>query len=208
MRVLRNSLLKPKGAIMEDPIVQENLLLGAVNILLESINELPIEDEAEYENFIEARQARSKIVEVTRAVLAERWDFNTDKNYTFPLDSQGMIPVGNNVLDIVGNRGDVIMRNWKLYSRRNQSHVFDDEVPCDVVWLFDFNEISHPIRHYITIRAARIFMARTIGDKEAIGFNEVDEEDARLSARRSETFTGQHNMLKGTYGINNLARIN
>jgi len=193
---------------MEDPIVQENLLLNAVNILLESINDLPIEDETEYANFLEARMAREKVIEVTRAVLSERWDFNTDTNYVFPLDSQGMIPVPSNVLDIVGNRGDVINRGWKLYSRRNQSHIFDEEVPCDVVWNMDFNTISHPIRHYITIRAARIFMARTIGDKEAIGFNEVDEEDARLAARRSEGFTGKYNMLTGRYGINNLARIN
>jgi len=120
-----------------------------------------------------------------------------------------MIPVPMNVLDIVGNRGDVIMRNQKLYSKRNQSHIFEEEVPCDVVWLFDFNTISHPLRHYITIRAARIFAARTIGDKEMIAFNEVDEEDARLAARRSESFTGQYNMLSsGMYGVNNSARLN
>ena len=189
---------------MEYPVVTENLLLEAVNILLESINELPIEDEAEFDNFIEARQARSKIVEVTRAVLSEKWDCNTDTNYIFPLDAQGMIPVPSNVLDIVGNRGDVIMRNWKLYSRSNQSHIFAEEVPCNVVWLFDFNNLSHPIRHYITIRAARIFMARTIGDKQAVGFNEMDEEDARIAARRSESFTGKFNMLTtGLYGTNN-----
>ena len=193
---------------MEDPINQETLLLEAVNILLETINELPIEDELEYDGFIEARQARSKIIEVTRAVLSEKWDFNTDKNYVFPLDVNNMIPIGTNVLDVVGNRGDVIMRNWKLYSKSNQSHIFEENVPCDVVWLFDFNNLSHPLRHYITIRAARIFAARTVGDKEVIAFNEVDEEDARLAARRSEGFTGQHNMLKSTYGINNLARIN
>ena len=193
---------------MEDPINQETLLLEAVNILLETINQLPMEDESEYDGFLEAKQARSKIIEVTRAVLSEKWDFNTDKNYIFPLDANNMIPIGTNVLNVVGNRGDVIMRNWKLYSRQNQSHIFEEEVPCDVVWLFDFNNLTHPLRHYITIRAARIFAARTIGDKEIITFNEIDEEDARLAARRSESFTGQHNILKGTYGINNLARIN
>ena len=193
---------------MEDPINQETLMLDAVNILLETINELPIEDELEYEGFLEARQARSKIIEVTRAVLAEKWDFNTDKDYVFPIDANGMIPVGTNVLNIVGNRGDVIMRNWKLYSRKDQSHVFEEEVPCEVVWLFDFNNLTHPLRHYITIRAARIFAARTIGDKEIIAFNEIDEEDARLAARRSEGFTGKHNMLDGLYGINNMARLN
>jgi len=193
---------------MEDPINQETLLLEAVNILLETINELPMENESEYAGYLEATQARAKVIEVTRAVLSEKWDFNTDKNYIFPIDSNGMIAVPTNVLNIVGNRGDVIMRNWKLYSRRNQSHIFEEEVPCDVVWLMDFNNISHPLRHYITIRAARIFAARTLGDKEMIAFNEVDEEDARLAARRSESFTGQFNMLNSKFGMNNSARLN
>ena len=193
---------------MEEPINQETLLLESTNILLETINELPMEDESEYDGFIEARQARAKIIEVTRAVLSEKWDFNTDKNYIFPLDANNMIPVPTNVLNIVGDRGDVIMRNWKLYSRKNQSHVFEEEVKCEVVWLFDFNNLTHPLRHYITIRAARIFAARTIGDKEILGFNQIDEEDALLAARRSEGFTGKHNMLDGAYGINSSARLN
>ena len=192
---------------MADTITQETLLLGAVNILLETINQLPIEEEADYEFVIEARQAKSKINEVTRAVLSEGWDFNQDDDWIFPLDIAGQIPVPSNVLDITAKRSDVIMRDWMLYSKKDQSFVFEEEVACDVVWLFDFNTLTHPIRHYITIRAARIFAARTIGDEKAIKFNEVDEEDARLAARRSETRTGQYNMLNSGYGIQSRARI-
>ena len=191
---------------MEDPIL-ENLLLEATNILLETINELPIEIEEEYKDFIEARQARSKLIEVTRAVLSEKWYFNSDSNWVFPLDINGMIPVPINVLDLTANRADVIIRDQKLYSKKDQSFVFEEEVKCDVVWLFDFNTLTYPIRHYITIRAARIFAARTVGDKEIIAFNEIDEEDARQAARRSETRTGQFNLLtSGSFGTNFKAR--
>jgi len=187
---------------MLDPFNQETLLLDGVNILLETINQLPIEDEAGYQFVLEARQARSKIIEVTRAVLSEGWDFNRDTNWIFPLDPEGKIPVPANVLDVTANRGDVVSRNWLLYSKSDQSHIFTEEVPCDVVWYFDFETLTHPLRHYITIRAARIFAARTIGDTNAIKFNEVDEEDARLAARRSESRTGQYNMLtSGSYGV-------
>ena len=192
---------------MLDPFNQETLLLDGVNILLETINALPIEDEAGYEYVLEARQARSKIVEVTRAVLSEGWDFNRDSNYIFPLDSEGKIPVPANVLDLTANRSDVIVRNWLLYSKSDQSHIFEEEVPCDVVWYFDFETLTHPLRHYITIRAARIFAARTIGETATIKYNEVDEEDARIAARRSESRTGQYNMLtSGSYGTNNRVR--
>jgi len=192
---------------MADTITQETLLLGAVNILLETINQLPIEEEADYEFVIKARQAKSKIKEVTRAVLSEGWDFNQDNDWIFPLDLNSKVPVPSNVLDITAKRSDVIMRDWMLYSKKDQSFVFEEEVSCDVVWLFDFDTLTHPIRHYITIRAARIFAARTIGDEKAIKFNEIDEEDARLAARRSETRTGQYNMLNSGYGIQSRARI-
>lgn len=186
----------------------EHLLLDAVNILLESINQLPIQSESEYEGFLEANQARLKIIEVTRAVLSEKWDINTDKNYVFPIDEQGMIPVPANVLDIVGENGNVIMRNWRLYSKSAQSHIFTAEVPCEVVWAFDFNSLTHPLRHYITIRAARIFAARTIGDKETLAFNANDEDDALNAARRSEGRTGNYNIFTEAYGVNNRVRVN
>ena len=186
----------------------EKALLDAVNILLESINELPIEEEADFDLVIEARQARNKLIEVKRSVLSEGWDFNADTNWIFPTDLEGFIPVPSNVLDLVADRGDVIIRNWRLYSKKNQSHIFEYEVKCDVVWDMDFNTISHPLRHYITIRAARIFASKTVGDKDEYTFNAEDEEDARLAARRSEGRTGKYNMLKSSYGLNNLSRLN
>ena len=192
----------------DTPITQETLLLDAVNILLETINELPIEEPEDFDIVLEARQARSKIAEVTRAVLSEGWDFNQDDGWMFPLSPDGEIPVPTNVLDLTASRSDVIVRDWKLYSKKDQSYIFEEEVPCDVVWLFDFSSLTHPLRHYITIRAARIFAARTIGDEKAIKFNEIDEESARLAARRSEGRTGQYNMLtSGSYGTDARARL-
>ncbi len=192
---------------MEDPLNTEHLLLDAVNILLGTINEPPIDNEADFEYIDEAQRAKSILLEVKRAVLSEGWDFNTDNNWLFAIDFQGMIPVPTNVLDITGERGDVIMRNWRLYSKKNQSHIFTDDVRCKVIWDFDFNSLTHPLRHYTTIRAARIFAARMIGDKDAITFNNMDEESARIAARRSEDRTGRYNMLNSGYGINNLARL-
>ncbi len=192
---------------MSEEIRTENLLLDAVNILLESINELPIEDVEDFDVVLEARQARSKIYEVTRAVLSEEWDFNRDTDWVFPLDISGRIPVPQNVLDITAERHDVIMRDWLLYSKSDHSFVFKEEVKCDVVWLLDFDSLTHPMRHYITIRACRIFASRTIGDQKAIAFNSQDEEDAYISALRSDGRTGGYNILNSGYGINSNARI-
>ncbi len=188
---------------MSEMLNTEHLLLDGVNILLATINEQPIEKEEDFEIILEARVARSTLYEVKRAVLSEGWDFNTDKNYVFPIDTEGMIPVPANVLDVTGGSGDIIMRNWRLYSKQKQSHLFEEEQPCDVTWDVLYNSLTHPIRHYITIRAARVFAARDIGDAKAVEYTKDDEETARLAARRSESRTGQHNMLSsGSYGTN------
>ena len=193
---------------MEDPLYTENYMLDSVNILLETINEPPITDPEDIEHIAEAQQAQRKILEAKRFILSKGWDFNSDTNWVFPLDIQGMIAVPTNVLDLTASRSDVIIRNQRLYSKKDQSHIFEEEVPADVVWDMDFNVISHPLRHYITMYAANLFVKRSIADKVSIAYTEDDIQEAEINARRSEGRTGQFNMLKSRYGLNNLARIN
>ncbi len=192
---------------MEYPLNSKTLMLDAVNILLEVINEQPIEDESYFEHIAEARQARDKVIEAKRQVLAEGWDFNSDKDWVFPIDPSGMIPVPQNVLDLTASRSDVIMRNWRLYSKSNQSHIFTEAVPCDVVWDMDFNSLSYPLRYYITLVAANIFIQRITMNKEAVAYNTKDVNDAFISARRSEGRTGGYNILGSSYGTTNRVRI-
>jgi hypothetical protein len=192
----------------QEIIDTEHLLLDAVNVLLQTINQLPIEIEADFDIIVEARMARDTIFEIKRAVLSERWDFNRDNNYRLARDTQGMIPLSSNVLDVSGVGGDLIMRDWKLYSKRSQSFIFEDDQIVDIVWDMPFNSLSHSLRHYITIRAARVFVARTIGDNQAMTYTLADEEDAYLAARRSESRTGRYNIFNSGYGLNNRVRIN
>ena len=192
---------------MEDPINQEQLLLGAVNTLLLTINELPLENEDDYESYLEARIAKQVILDEKRAVLSEGWDFNTDEKWKFPIDDEGMIPVPTNVLDITAENQDIIMRNWRLYDKRNQTHIFEEPVSCKVIWDMDFNALSHPLRHYITIKSARVFAAKMIGDANSVQFTAIDEDNALIAARRSEGRTGKYNMFKSLYGVNNRVRI-
>jgi hypothetical protein len=193
---------------MSEIINTEKLLLDSVNILLKAINQLPIETEADYDVLIEARLARDTLIEVKRAVLSEGWDFNTDKNYLLPIDNQGMIPVPSNVLDLQAVAGNnLIIRDWRLYDKDRQSFVFDEAQKVNIIWDMDFNSLTHPIRHYITIRAARIFISRTIGDTTAVGFTQLDEEDAYLACRRSESRTNKYNMFRSPFGVNNRIRM-
>ena len=175
--------------------------LYAVNVLLQMINELPINDDIELTEILEAQLASSVLIETKKEVLASRWDFNTDENYVFPQDSQGFISIPANVLDVTDKRGNLIMRDWRLYDRENQTAIFEEPQTLDVTWDMDFNALTHPLRNYITIRAARKFQARTVMDPSMYRYTQEDEQNAYLAARRSEGFTGRFNMFtSGDFG--------
>ncbi len=189
-------------------IQQENdstkFQLYAVNTLLQVINELPLESETDIEKVLEGQMAKTVLVETTKEVLAEGWDFNKDDNYIMPADSNGFIAVPANILDISSVDGDVIMRDWRLYSKSNQSAIFEEAQAMNIIWDTPFNSLTHPLRNYITVRAARKFQARTIMDTSVYSYTQQDEEDAYIIARRSEGNTGRYNILTSSYGVSNL----
>ena len=178
------------------------LFLTAVNKLLRSINEPPIETEEDISELLEASTAASTLIETKREVLTEGWNFNVDKAWAFPPDEQGYITIPQNVLDISSPDGDLIMRDWRLYSRSAQSAIFDEAQELDVIWDTDFNGLTHPIRNYITIRAMRIFQAEQIMDTDVYAYTADDEQQAYVLARRSEGRTKKYNMLSSTFGNN------
>jgi len=178
----------------------EKLLLYSVNILLSSINELAISDDTELAEIIEAQKARDVIEEVKKSVLSTGWDVNTDTDWEFIPDVDGYISLPANILDISTNDSDIIMRDWRLYSKKDKTAKFNEAIKCTVVWDMDFNALPYPIRHYITIRASRIFQYRMIGDVAQYQFSEDDENHAYISARRSDGRTANYNMLRGSFG--------
>lgn len=190
-------------AYIMDEYDSSKLLLTSINILLQTINELPIESTNDLINSTTAQLAEMTIMEVKKEVLSQGWHFNSDKNYPFPPDINGIISIPPNVLDIVASVKNIIMREWKLYDKDAFTFNFKSTIPCNVVWDMDFNNLTHPIRHYITIKAARVFQARTIGDQVAYAYTTKDEEDAYLSAKYSESRTGKYNMLSSIYGVTN-----
>lgn len=170
-------------------------LLRAVNILLKTINEEPIDSEEDFDAIKEAQNAADTLEEVKKAVLSEEWDVCYDEGYTFPVDSEGYIPVPANVLDIYQDGGNVIMRDWRLYDKTAQSAKFEEAQSMNVVWNLDFNSLPHPLRYYITVRAARIFQDREVTDGTMHTFTEEDERKALTAARRSEARSTSANML-------------
>jgi hypothetical protein len=193
-------------SIIDQQLDSDKFLLYAINVMLQCINELPLNDDEDLAASLEGQIAQSVLIETKKQVLSEEWHFNTDYGYPFAPDANGYIPIPSNVLDIVASNKNVIMRNWKLYDKDNFTYHFDDPVECDVVWDMDFNELTHPIRYYINVKAARIFQGRMIGDRTTYAFTSEDEENARYAALDSESRTRKPNMLESSFGRDVLVR--
>ena len=188
---------------LDQQLDSAKFFLYSVNVLLQLINERPISDDVELAELEEAQQASSVLIETKKEVLSEGWHFNTDKGYSFPPNIDGYIAIPANILDISSPTGDLIMRDWRLYSKSAQSAIFEEPQTMDVIWDMDFNSLTHPLRNFITIRAARKFQARQVMDTSVYAYSERDEQEAHQIALRGEGFTGRYNMLTSTYGTDN-----
>lgn len=176
--------------------------LYAINILLQSINELPVNSDVEVADLLEAQIAESVLEETKKEVLAMGWDTNSDKDWTFMPDTAGHIALGSNILNISDSLGQYFMRDWLLYDKKNQTFKFEEAVKCDVTWDIDFNSLPHAIRYYITMKASRTFQYRQVGDTAQFQFSSEDISDAYISARHSESFTGKYSLKGGEFGLN------
>lgn len=179
----------------------QKFLLNSVNILLQTIGELPIEDVSDVDAIIEARIARDTLLETKMAVLSFGWDLNTDEEYELHTDENGYINVSTAMLDINVPDSSIVIRDWQLYDKETKSRKFTSSVTATIKWNLNFNSLPFAFRNYITIMASRIFQGRLIGDKTVYSFTQADEQKAFLLLKRTDGFTGQYNMLStGNFG--------
>ena len=177
--------------------------LSAVNIMLGTIGESPINSLASISGVIDAVTARQVLNEVAVAVQSEGWAFNTEDNWTFLPDSTGNITVPKTILqaDAVDPYIEVAVRGTRLYDLKNHTYIFDKEVKVDVVHLFEFDDLPQAAKYYISIRAARVFQNRVVGSDTLKGFTREDEMLARIALKKFDADTGGYNMLTGSYSV-------
>ena len=84
-----------------------------------------------------------------------------------------------------------------MYDRLNNTFEFDKDLICTIVYFREFDEIPEPARNYITIKAARIFIDRQIGDDSLRAYNQQDEARARAVLLETDTLNADHNLLRG-----------
>ena len=175
--------------------------LECVNIMLAAIGEAPINSLIGLLP-VDAVTAQSTLTEVNKSVQSEGWSFNTEIDKVLTRDSSNNINLSNDIISADPNIHhhpdvDAIQRGLKLYDRQNHTFEFEADLKSTVVFLRDFDEIPEPARRYITIKAARTFVDRLVGDQGLRAFNKEDETRARAILMETDLENGDHNLLRG-----------
>tara|TARA_R100000988_G_C3973952_1_gene153013 strand:+ start:155 stop:763 length:609 start_codon:yes stop_codon:yes gene_type:complete len=181
--------------------------LECINIMLAAIGEAPINSLVGTLP-VDAVIAQRTLTEVNKEVQTEGWSFNQEFNVVFTRDASNQIAIATDILKIDTNvydhsTLDVIQRGLKLYDRKNNTYVFDEDLTCHVTYFREFDEIPEPARRYMNIKAARIFVDRTVGDDGLRTYTAQDEARARSILMDTDLSNADHNVLTGDPNLNN-----
>lgn len=175
--------------------------LEAINQMLTGIGQAPVVSLDSTNP--EITSAQFLLDTTNREVQGEGWHFNTEINYPFTPDVDGYIFVPPNVLQLSDNKTSnvqtyqTVVRDGKLYDKVSHSFIFSagEPVLCDVVWLFEFEDLPQVFQDYITQRAARVFAGRFVGSENMVKFNAQDEGILRANCISYDTDTSQANIF-------------
>ena len=179
--------------------------LECINIMLAAIGEAPVNSLTGTVP-VDVRLAQSTLTEVNKQVQSEGWSFNTEIDVTLTRNASNNIVLGTDVLRVDAQTHDhpsinPIQRGLKLYDRKNNTFVFDEDIRCTVVYLRSFDELPEQARSYMTIKAARVFVDRLISDQSLRTYTQEDEIRARSVLMETDLSNADHNMLVGDPSI-------
>lgn len=179
--------------------------LEAVNTLLHAISEAPI-NTLEVTGLADVSAARATLDEISREVQLVGWHFNTEEEYPLPRDVSNRITVPANTLKCViqGTSSDITQRGLRLYDKTNHRDTFTEDLKGRVVVLLPWSELPQVGRHYIMVRAARIFQARTLGSDTQFSFSSDEEKTARKNLDEAEGETGNYNLFTGSNSVTSI----
>ena len=167
--------------------------LEAVNIIISVIGEAPINTITGVSLPVTAIQAISTLDETSKAVQSEGWHCNTEHEYELTPDSvTSKITLPQNTLKfdldpLLYTDSDPVQRGLKLYDRKNHTEIWTKSVKGSITFELEFEDLPEQLRHYVTVKSARVFANRFIGTREIEGFTLREEIEAKARAIDSDS---------------------
>ena len=172
--------------------------LETVNSMLGHIGETPVNSIADTNALpVSAAMAVTIVDEVSREVQAEGWHFNTENNVELTPDSQGIITIPEDIieLDVADKTIDVVQRGLSLFDRRTNITTFKDKITVSLIRLLDWDSLPEVARRYITLRASRVFQGRVVGSRELEALIARDEFQARARLMNADGNTSDRTIF-------------
>ena len=175
--------------------------LEAVNKVLRMMGEAPVNSLAG--QFGLAKQAHDTLKETSRTIQSEGWSFNTDYERTLARTA------GTNEIELSSDISrvkidpyeypdlEVVQRGSKLYDRRNNTSLFDEDLTADVTYILDWTDLPEHARQYMMVKAGRTLQEQILGSAELTQINLTMEAEAKAQFLEEETNAGDHNMIRG-----------
>lgn len=182
-------------------------LLEAVNTLLAVIGEQPV-NTLETQQIVEASMAERTLLEFHKEGQVNGWSWNSEQAYEFTKDNNNEIVVPTNVVrwaaDAYEWAGRFQLRGQRVYDREKRTYSLGSDVTslkADVVFLLSWDESPETFNRWVTIRSARVFSGRVLGDSSSFRYTAVDEQAALTALQAVEMDQLQANSLTGGPGM-------
>ncbi len=173
--------------------------LSAVNSILGAIGQSPLTT-LNFDN-PEVAIIYNLLRDANVDTQAEGWHYNTEKHVKFSINSDGKIPIGNDILsmDLHDNQAkrtyNFVRRNGFLYDKQDHTDVFTSDLDLDVVRLYQFEDLPIVFRRYITYRASRVAATKLVANPQLVKLLAQQEAIARAALMEYECNQGDHSMF-------------
>ena len=193
--------------------------LQAINQMLAAVGQIPVtsidKDSNDNPTNPDVAMAQETLEQVSREVQAEGWTFNREFHYKFTPNSDDEILIAPNILqidlcrDVYSNlskesirRVDPNDNKVKLYDKIGHSFKWYGDTYCDVLWLFNWDELPQPIVDYIINKASAVFAQRVVGDMNLYQILIAKAAECRTYALEYETQQGDYTFFGHPAGGN------
>ncbi len=182
--------------------------LDAVNQMLHSIGQSPV-------NTLsgtlpkDITQAVDALDHVVREVCSSGWSFNSRKLVELTPVS-GKIDLPSNAAFMDPSYGDNFVVQWdtagtpglRLFNADdNTFDQFTDIVKCDVIYMYEYEQVPQHARAYMYTKAARKFQAGLVGSRILYEYTSDMESEAYANFRRIEKRQKDYNINRYSAGV-------
>jgi len=179
-------------------------LLEAVNICLAVIGEAPV-NTLETQRVGEAAQAERTLLEYHKEGQTRGWSWNREWGVAFHRDAtSGEVLIPASVVKWAPSRldwnGRFQARGGRVYDSEGRSYAIPADIAsiqADIVSLLPWDDCPEVFNRWATIRAARVFSNRAIGNTATYQLTQEDENQAWADLLRVDTEQSQPNAITG-----------